>query len=389
MPLIAPPLSLYIHIPWCVKKCPYCDFNSHAQRGALPIEEYVVALLTDLERDLAQAGEAIAGRTLHSIFFGGGTPSLFAPDAIARILDGVTARIALEAAAEITLETNPGTLEHGRFDGYLRAGVNRISIGVQSFDDDKLQRLGRIHNAGEADRAVKSAQDAGLVNINIDLMYALPQQTLAGALTDVAAAIALQPAHISHYQLTLEPNTLFAARPPKLPDSDAAWDMQEACQTRLAAAGFAQYEVSAHAQADRRCAHNLNYWRFGDYLGIGAGAHGKFSDASSGRILRTAKLKTPAGYLDRAARREAFGSQSEVAARDLPFEFMMNALRLNEGVAAGDFTARTGLGAEAISTLLDDARSRGWLVEDPARIVATALGQRYLNDVIELFLPES
>lgn len=389
MPLIAPPLSLYIHIPWCVKKCPYCDFNSHAQRGALPIEEYVVALLTDLERDLAQAGEAIAGRALHSIFFGGGTPSLFAPDAIARILDGVTARIALEAAAEITLETNPGTLEHGRFDGYLRAGVNRISIGVQSFDDDKLQRLGRIHNAGEADRAVKSAQDAGLVNINIDLMYALPQQTLAGALTDVAAAIALQPAHISHYQLTLEPNTLFAARPPKLPDSDAAWDMQEACQTRLAAAGFAQYEVSAHAQADRRCAHNLNYWRFGDYLGIGAGAHGKFSDASSGRILRTAKLKTPAGYLDRAARREAFGSQSEVAARDLPFEFMMNALRLNEGVAAGDFTARTGLGAEAISTLLDDARSRGWLVEDPARIVATALGQRYLNDVIELFLPES
>ncbi len=387
MPLIAPPLSLYIHIPWCVKKCPYCDFNSHAQRGALPIEEYVVALLTDLERDLAQAGEAIAGRALHSIFFGGGTPSLFAPDAIARILDGVTARIALEAAAEITLETNPGTLEHGRFDGYLRAGVNRISIGVQSFDDDKLQRLGRIHNAGEADRAVKSAQDAGLVNINIDLMYALPQQTLAGALTDVAAAIALQPAHISHYQLTLEPNTLFAARPPKLPDSDAAWDMQEACQTRLAAAGFAQYEVSAHAQADRRCAHNLNYWRFGDYLGIGAGAHGKFSDASSGRILRTAKLKTPAGYLDRAARREAFGSQSEVAARDLPFEFMMNALRLNEGVAAGDFTARTGLGAEAISTLLDDARSRGWLVEDPARIVATALGQRYLNDVIELFLP--
>lgn len=387
MPLIAPPLSLYIHIPWCVKKCPYCDFNSHAQRGALPIEEYVVALLTDLERDLAQAGEAIAGRALHSIFFGGGTPSLFAPDAIARILDGVTARIALEAAAEITLETNPGTLEHGRFDGYLRAGVNRISIGVQSFDDDKLQRLGRIHNAGEADRAVKSAQDAGLVNINIDLMYALPQQTLAGALTDVAAAIALQPAHISHYQLTLEPNTLFAARPPKLPDSDAAWDMQEACQTRLAAAGFAQYEVSAHAQADRRCAHNLNYWRFGDYLGIGAGAHGKFSDASSGRILRTAKLKTPAGYLDRAARREAFGSQSEVAARDLPFEFMMNALRLNEGVAADDFKARTGLGAEAISTLLDDARSRGWLVEDPARIVATALGQRYLNDVIELFLP--
>lgn len=389
MPLIAPPLSLYIHIPWCVKKCPYCDFNSHAQRGALPIEEYVVALLADLERDLAQAGEAIAGRVLHSIFFGGGTPSLFAPDAIARILDGVAARIALEPAAEITLETNPGTLEHGRFDGYLRAGVNRISIGVQSFDDDKLQRLGRIHNAGEADRAVKSAQDAGLANINIDLMYALPQQTPAGARADVAAAIALQPAHISHYQLTLEPNTLFAARPPKLPDSDTAWDMQEACQAQLASAGFAQYEVSAYATAGRRCAHNLNYWRFGDYLGIGAGAHGKLSDAATGRIVRTTKLKTPTSYLERGARREPFGSQSEVAARDLPFEFMMNALRLNEGVAAGDFADRTGLTDAAIATTLASARTRGWLVEDPARIAATALGQRYLNDVIELFLPEA
>ncbi|MBX3688597.1 radical SAM family heme chaperone HemW [Dokdonella sp.] len=389
MSLTAPPLSLYLHIPWCVKKCPYCDFNSHAQRGALPIEDYVDALLADLERDLAQAGEAIAGRTLHSVFFGGGTPSLFAPDAIARILDGVAARIALEPAAEVTLETNPGTLEHGRFDGYLRAGVNRISIGVQSFDDDKLQRLGRIHNAGEADRAVKSAQDAGLANINIDLMYALPQQTLAGALADITAAIALRPAHISHYQLTLEPNTLFAARPPKLPDSDAAWDMQEACQAQLASAGFTQYEVSAHAAAGRRCAHNLNYWRFGDYLGIGAGAHGKLSDSASGRIVRTTKLKTPTSYLDRAARREPFGSQSEVAARDLPFEFMMNVLRLNEGVAAASFARHTGLEPGAIDALLASARGRGWMVDDPTRIAATALGQRYLNDVIELFLPEA
>ncbi len=248
MPMIPPPLSLYVHIPWCVRKCPYCDFNSHERGGALPVDAYVEALLADLDHDLREHAAAIGARPLHSVFFGGGTPSLFAPQAIARILDGVAARITLPRDAEITLETNPGTVEHGRFDEYLSAGVNRISFGVQSFDDDKLRRLGRIHSAAEAERAVKLAQDSGLTNLNLDLMYALPEQTPDGAIADVEHAIALRPAHVSHYQLTLEPNTLFAAKPPPLPDEDSAWDMQEACQARLAAAGYAQYEVSAYAR---------------------------------------------------------------------------------------------------------------------------------------------
>jgi oxygen-independent coproporphyrinogen-3 oxidase len=382
-----PALSLYVHIPWCVRKCPYCDFNSHAQRGALPVDDYVAALLADLDRDLSVHGDAVADRAIHSVFFGGGTPSLFAPDAIARILDGVAARIVLPRHAEITLETNPGTVEHGRFDGYLAAGVNRISFGVQSFDDDKLRRLGRIHSAAEAEAAIESARNAGVANINLDLMYALPEQTLAGALADVEHALALQPTHVSHYQLTLEPNTLFAAKPPLLPDEDSAWDMQEACQAVLAAAGYAQYEVSAYARDGRRCEHNLNYWRFGDYLGIGAGAHGKLTHAGGNRIVRTAKVKLPRGYLDRAARGDAFGAAADVVARDLPFEFMMNALRLAEGVAATTFGARTGLADDAIAAPVREARARGWLVEDADRIAATPLGQRYLNDVIGLFLP--
>ena len=383
-----PPLALYVHIPWCVKKCPYCDFNSHAQNGALPAAEYVRALLADLDRDLTQFGDAIGGRPIHSVFFGGGTPSLFAPDAIARVLDGVAARLALPRDAEVTLETNPGTVEHGRFDGYLAAGVNRISFGVQSFDDDKLRRLGRIHSAMEVDRAVKSAQDAGYANINLDLMYALPEQTPAQAIDDVERALALQPTHVSHYQLTLEPNTLFAAKPPPLPDEDSAWDMQEACQAVLAAAGYAQYEVSAYAREGRECAHNLNYWRFGDYLGIGAGAHGKLTDADTARIVRTSKVKLPRSYLERAARDEAFGTQVDVVPRERPFEFMMNALRLRDGVDAGSFSARTGLDDAAIDDVLRRARARGWLVDDPARIAATDLGWRYLNDVIGAFLPE-
>ncbi|HEU4665458.1 MAG TPA: radical SAM family heme chaperone HemW [Dokdonella sp.] len=388
MPLIAPPLSLYVHVPWCVRKCPYCDFNSHAQAGALPVEEYVRALLADLDRDLAAFGAALARRPLVSVFFGGGTPSLFPPDAIARVLDGVAARLELPGDAEVTLETNPGTVEHGRFDGYLAAGVNRLSLGVQSFDDDKLRRLGRIHSAGDAERAVKQAQDAGYSNINLDLMYALPEQALDGALDDIARALALQPAHVSHYQLTLEPNTLFAARPPRLPDEDGAWDMQEACQVALADAGYVQYEVSAYAHAGRRATHNLNYWQFGDYLGIGAGAHGKVSDASRARVVRTTKVKLPRSYLERAARHEAFGTEADVAAVDLPFEFMMNALRLEEGVDAALFAERTGLAPDAIAAPLARARARHWMVDDPARLAATALGRRFLNDVIGSFLPD-
>ncbi|HEX5960085.1 MAG TPA: radical SAM family heme chaperone HemW [Rhodanobacteraceae bacterium] len=394
-------MSLYIHIPWCVKKCPYCDFNSHGLRAAMPERAYVAALLADLDGDLVDFGEALAGREITSVFFGGGTPSLFASDSIAAILDGASARIPFAHACEVTLETNPGTVEHGRFDGYLHAGVNRISFGVQSFDDEKLRALGRIHSAREATAAVKLAQDAGCANINLDLMYALPNQTLGGALADVERALALAPTHLSHYQLTLEPGTPFARRPPPLPDHDAAWDMQEACHARLAAAGFAQYEVSAYAQAGLHCRHNLNYWQFGDYLGIGAGAHGKVTGPGTGdrgpepaearhehAVRRRWKVRSPRAYLQNAATRNRVGGDATITADELPFEFMLNALRLNHGVALPDFTARTGLPAAAIAATLHAAHANGWLVDAPGRLQPTPLGRRFLNDLIELFLPE-
>ncbi|HEX5353891.1 MAG TPA: radical SAM family heme chaperone HemW [Rhodanobacteraceae bacterium] len=386
-----------MHIPWCVKKCPYCDFNSHGLRAAMPEREYVAALLADLDGDLRDFEAALRGREITSVFFGGGTPSLFAPDSIAAILDGASARIAFAHDCEITLETNPGTVEHGRFDGYLKAGVNRISFGVQSFDDHKLRALGRIHSSAEAEAAVKLAQDAGYVNINLDLMYALPSQALAGALADVERAIALQPAHISHYQLTLEPGTPFAKHPPPLPDHDSAWDTQEACQARLAAAGYAQYEVSAYAQPGKRCRHNLNYWQFGDYLGIGAGAHGKVTGPGTGhrvpaahaslRVDRRHKLRSPRAYLESASAPRRIGGDETVTADQLPFEFMLNGLRLNHGVAVQDFLTRTGLPGEAIAWPLREACARGWLIDDPARLQPTPLGGRFLNDLIELFLP--
>jgi len=388
MTILSPPLSLYLHIPWCVKKCPYCDFNSHAQNGALPVDAYIAALLADLDRDLRDFGTAIGARPLHSVFFGGGTPSLFAPEAIARILDGVAARIALPDGIEVTLETNPGTVEHGRFDDYLRAGVNRFSFGVQSFDDDKLRRLGRIHSAAEAERAIRLARDAGVDNFNLDLMYALPEQTLADAIADIDHAIALRPTHVSHYQLTLEPNTLFAAKPPPLPDEDSAWDMQEACQARLAGAGYAQYEVSAYAQDGRQCVHNLNYWHFGDYLGIGAGAHGKLSAADGGHIERTAKLKLPRSYLEHGERGESFGSSAEVPPAQRPFEFMLNALRLNAGVEWRVFEQHTGLQRAALDAPVAAARARGWLLDDEIRLQPSENGRRLLNDLIALFMAE-
>jgi oxygen-independent coproporphyrinogen-3 oxidase len=387
MSLVAPPLSLYVHMPWCVKKCPYCDFNSHGLRSEPPpYAAYIDHLLADLDADRADFAAALEGRPIISIFFGGGTPSLFAPELIARLLDGVRERLPLAEHAEITLETNPGTVEHGRFDGYLAAGVNRISFGVQSFDDDKLRRLGRIHSAGEAEAAVKSAQDAGYANINLDLMYALPQQDLNGALGDVERAVALAPTHISHYQLTLEPNTAFAANPPPLPDDDHAWAMQEACEARLAAAGYGQYEISAYAQPGRRCAHNLNYWQFGDYLGIGAGAHGKLSDAASGRVRRRWKVRHPRAYLAASGSPARIGGDNVVADRELPFEYMLNALRLVDGAPMAAFAERTGLPPERIAAVLAVARRRGWLHDDPHRLHTTALGQRFLNDVIGIFL---
>jgi oxygen-independent coproporphyrinogen-3 oxidase len=386
--LSTPPLSLYVHLPWCVRKCPYCDFNSHEYKspeglGAPQFDAYVDALVADLDHDLPLAW----GRTVQTVFFGGGTPSLFPPESIDRFLQLASSRLRFAPGAEITLETNPGTVEHGPFAGYRQAGVNRLSFGVQSFDDGCLQRLGRIHSSGDAERAVKAAQDAGFDNFNLDLMYALPQQTLAMAESDVERAIELQPAHISHYQLTLEPNTVFAAKPPTgIPDIDVAWDMQEACQARLAAAGFAQYEVSAWARPGRQCAHNLNYWQFGDYLGIGAGAHGKLTLGSEQRVLRRWKLKHPAEYLARAGTAAAIGGDDVLDAARLPFDFMLNALRLNAGVPMAMFEARTGLPRAAIAGQLAVARERGWIAPGDERLQPTELGLRFANDAIALFL---
>ncbi|WP_448481829.1 radical SAM family heme chaperone HemW [Pseudoxanthomonas mexicana] len=381
--LIPPPLALYVHLPWCVRKCPYCDFNSHQGKGGLPFDAYVDALLRDLDHDLP----LVWGRTVHSVFFGGGTPSLFPPGTIDRFLQGASSRLRFAPGLEVTLETNPGTAEHGRFEHYRAAGVNRISFGIQSFDDASLQKLGRIHDSREAEHAVKLAQDAGFDNLNLDLMYALPGQTLAMAEHDLQRAFALQPAHVSHYQLTLEPNTVFFARPPRdIPDDDLAWDMQEHCQALLADAGYQHYEVSAYARAGRRCAHNLNYWRYGDYIGIGAGAHGKITVGATQQVLRRWKVKHPTAYLAAAGTPDAIGGNDDITPERRPFEFMLNALRLEDGFALADFTATTGLPTEHIATPLEQARQRGWLTLSGTHVMPTALGRRFTNDVIELFL---
>ncbi|GAB2495327.1 radical SAM family heme chaperone HemW [Pseudoxanthomonas sangjuensis] len=385
--LIPPPLSLYVHMPWCVRKCPYCDFNSHQGKGELPFDDYVDALLRDLDFDLP----LVWGRTVQTVFFGGGTPSLFPPDRIDRFLQQASSRLRFAPGCEITLETNPGTAEHGRFGEYRKAGVNRISFGIQSFDDGCLQRLGRIHDGREAEAAVKLAQDAGLDNLNLDLMYALPQQTPEMAEHDLQRAFALQPAHVSHYQLTLEPNTVFFARPPQgIPDDDTAWDMQERCQALLDGAGYAQYETSAYARPGRQCAHNLNYWRFGDYLGIGAGAHGKITLGSEQAILRRWKLKHPTAYLAAAGTAQAIGGDERIEPARRPFEFMLNALRLREGFAVAGFEAATGLTGAEIADGLGRAVRNGWLerVDTPSgeRFVPTELGRRFANDIITLFL---
>lgn len=372
------PLAIYVHLPWCVRKCPYCDFNSHVRPDALPEAEYVAALLADLDRDLDLA----SGRPVASVFLGGGTPSLFNPGAIASLLAGLAARLPFQADAEVTMEANPGTIEHGRFAGYARAGVNRVSLGAQSFDADRLRALGRIHGPAETVAAVAELAEAGIANFNLDLMYALPQQTREAALADLEAAIALDPAHLSHYQLTLEPGTAFFHRPPPLPDDDLAWQMQLDCQQRLAAAGFAQYEVSAYARPGRQCRHNLNYWRFGDYLGIGAGAHGKLT--VDGRVVRTEKSRSPRTYLESGG---LAGTRHEVPAAELPFEYMLNVLRLAEGFTAAEFERATGLSAGTVRPALDDLAVRG-LVESPeGRFRPTALGFRFLNDLMAAFLP--
>ncbi|MEQ9905827.1 radical SAM family heme chaperone HemW [Pectobacterium aroidearum] len=374
-----PPLSLYIHIPWCVQKCPYCDFNSHALKGDVPHQEYVDHLLADLDADLPLA----SGRELHSIFIGGGTPSLLSAEAMQALLDGVRARIPLTPDAEITMEANPGTVEADRFSGYQRAGINRISIGVQSFDPQKLTRLGRIHGPDEAKRAAHLATGLGLRSFNLDLMHGLPDQSLEEALDDLRQAIALNPPHLSWYQLTIEPNTLFSSRPPTLPDDDALWDIYEQGHALLSAAGYQQYETSAYAKPGYQCQHNLNYWRFGDYLGIGCGAHGKLT-FSDGRILRTVKVRHPRGYMQGTY----LDKQHDVANDDRPFEFFMNRFRLLEAAPRADFTAYTGLEEHCIRPQLDQALAQGYLTETATHWQITEHGKLFLNSLLELFLAE-
>jgi putative oxygen-independent coproporphyrinogen III oxidase len=384
-----PALSLYLHLPWCAKKCPYCDFNSHAVRGsAIPQAEYVEALLRDLDHELAQAPRD--RRALCSIFFGGGTPSLFSGEAIGRVLDGVARRMALEPDIEITLEANPGTADAANFRDYRAAGVNRMSIGVQSFDDRQLRALGRIHGRDEALRAFALAREAGFDNLNLDLMFALPGQTVEAALADLDAAIALAPEHLSWYHLTLEPNTEFAVRPPAdLPDADAAADIHDAGLARLEDAGYGQYETSAFARPARQARHNLNYWRFGDYLGIGAGAHGKRSERDEGgalRIRRRARHKHPRTYMETAGTPRALQEERLIASDELPFEFCMNALRLHEGFGIDAFEARSGLPFAALRPRLDQALRQGLVRVDGGRVVPTATGRRHQNRLLSLFL---
>src|SRR5688572_19500805 len=383
-----PPLSLYVHMPWCVRKCPYCDFNSHVAPESIPQQQYVDVLLEDLALD---AGAA-QGRALVSVFFGGGTPSLFAPEQVARFLEGARSLVPFAPDAEVTLEANPGTVEHGRFSGYRDAGINRVSLGAQTFNADHLRTLGRIHGSGDIARAVEEVRGAGIDNFNLDLMYGLPAQTLQQALGDLDAALALEPTHISHYQLTLEPGTVFYHRPPPLPDSDAIWQMQLVCQERLAARGYQHYEVSAYARAGRRSRHNLNYWQFGDYIGVGAGAHGKLTwlanEQRRSAIVRSARLKQPREFLRRAAA-DRISDRFEVATADLPFEYMLNVLRLTDAFAEADFEARTGLAFAAIRPDIQEAERKRLVREaGVGSWRVTELGQRFLNDLQALFLPE-
>ncbi len=384
-----PPLSLYVHVPWCVRKCPYCDFNSHGVgRGAeLPEADYLAALLADLDTDLPLA----AGRELASIFIGGGTPSLMSADFYRRLLNGIADRLPLAGDIEITLEANPGTLERGRFLGYREAGINRLSLGVQSFADRQLQALGRIHSGQDAESAVSEARSAGFDNLNLDLMHGLPEQTPTLALEDLERALELAPEHLSWYQLTLEPNTEFHSRPPRLPEEEVLWDIQDLGHERLEAAGLGRYEISAYARPGRRARHNLNYWRFGDYLGIGAGAHGKLSAAGEEglSIERRWKVRQPKAYLRRLSDPRGFvAGHSRVEQGELPLEFAMNALRLVDGVSMTDWQRATGLPPGALAPRLSEARKKGLLVEDARRLQATPQGLLFLNELLALVDPQ-
>ena len=376
-----PPLALYVHMPWCVKKCPYCDFNSHELKGSLADTEYADALIRDLENALP----SIWGRRVYSIFFGGGTPSLFPAATLDRLLAAFRARLSMEPDCEVTLEANPGTFEAEKFRDYAAAGINRLSIGIQSFNPAHLKALGRIHDDTEAWRAIEIASKH-FTNINLDLMYGLPEQTPAESEADCAAALGCGTSHLSFYSLTLEPNTVFHRYPPALPDADAAANMQDAIEARLGEGGFTHYETSAYARTGRECRHNLNYWRFGDYLGIGAGAHSKLSFPD--RITRQARFKQPNSYFDNLGKGTAVSEEQVVGPRDLPFEFMMNALRLTEGFPVAMFTERTGLPITAAAKALDAAEEKGLIARDHERIRPTERGQHFLNDLLQLFLAE-
>ena len=380
--LTVPPLSLYVHFPWCVRKCPYCDFNSYTLNGALPLEPYLARLVKDLE---AQAPQ-LAGREIISVFFGGGTPSLFAPHAIARLLETARRQLKLAADAEVTLEANPGAVERGAFREYRTAGVTRVSLGAQSFDARSLGALGRIHSPEETRTAAAELHAAGLANFNLDLMYALPGQDLRGAVRDVEEALALAPAHLSHYQLTIEAGTVFAAQRPSLPDEDLCAAMRDECAGQLASAGLCRYEVSAWASPRAQCRHNLNYWAFGDYLGVGAGAHGKLTFPASGEIVRTTQLREPRRYLAAA---DVDLARRAISPTELPFEFMLNALRLTAGFSAATFTSRTGLPWEAVEGQIHAAIARGFLDRGADRYRPSERGLEFLNEMLVDFLPES
>jgi putative oxygen-independent coproporphyrinogen III oxidase len=374
-----PPLSLYVHLPWCLKKCPYCDFNSHENKGELQEARYLDALRQDLEAALP----LIWGRRIHTVFIGGGTPSLFSPASIDQLITDIRARVPLDPGCEITLEANPGTFERDRFKGFRDAGVTRLSIGVQSFDDDKLKALGRVHDSAQARAAIEEARQA-FDTFNIDLMYALPGQTLAQFEADLSQALAFEPPHLSIYHLTIEPNTVFAKFPPVIPDEDSAFDMLDLIAERTAQSGLERYEVSAFARPGHRCQHNLNYWQFGDYLGIGAGAHSKLTFPH--RVVRQIRFRDPMKYMDQANTGQPVAQDDEVARDQLPFEFMLNALRLKEGFELTRFSERTGLSLTAIQKPLAEAEAKGWITRDFARVEPTVRGFDFLNDLQALFL---
>jgi oxygen-independent coproporphyrinogen-3 oxidase len=380
--LVSPKLSLYIHIPWCVEKCPYCDFNSHVLKNTIPEQDYVEQLIADLDSDIERF--KLSNRKLHSIFIGGGTPSLFSSSAINFLLSNVLARFDVDKDIEITLEANPGTIEAKKFDGFYDAGVSRLSIGVQSFSSEKLIKLGRIHNSEQAQKAAQLAHASGVTSFNLDLMHGLPNQSVEHALDDLITAISLKPAHLSWYQLTIEPNTAFYSKPPKLPVDDTLWNIQDQGFSLLQEAGYKQYEISAFSKANFQCQHNLNYWQFGDYLGIGCGAHGKISDVANNKVIRTVKVKHPKGYLDK--NRPHLDKISTVKSAELPFEYMMNQLRLHSSFTLDQYQGLTGLSAQTVLPILHQAEDKSLMFNKNKHWHVSPLGHRYLNNLLGMFL---